>query len=307
VAQDAYCARLWGGVAAALVMDRVEREESASARSATTSLDLPAADDADKAQTGSGHPERIRLIVPVRLKRRGNEMKFIVEGGAIAEEPRIDENLVRLVVRGGSEPGCRFPRQSLRHDRRYCRRRRIWGDLRRSPSSFDVSRPGHRRSDSRRTAAVGADRQRAHDRSAAASGMVGAASGARVSRKGRSLRAAQFTRHSAQRNLRCERLGDRLASAMPFPNSPNPRLYRCLRNVRSDLVEATARPPHGRNDAQRPPHHEKRLQRIRGRKLTESRSDWSLRGPSVSRPRQRSEITPDWCRVTRYFILMSVS
>ena len=26
-------------------------------------------------------------------------MKFIVEGGAIAEEPRIDENLVRLIVR----------------------------------------------------------------------------------------------------------------------------------------------------------------------------------------------------------------
>ena len=26
-------------------------------------------------------------------------MKFIVEGGAIAEKPRIDENLVRLIVR----------------------------------------------------------------------------------------------------------------------------------------------------------------------------------------------------------------
>ena len=86
-------------VAAALIMDRPEQEESASERSAATPLDLPAAGDADKAQTGSGHLEPIRLIVPVRLKRRGNEMKFIVEGGAIAEDPRIDKNLVRLIVR----------------------------------------------------------------------------------------------------------------------------------------------------------------------------------------------------------------
>ena len=35
----------------------------------------------------------------MRLKRRGNEMKFIVEGGAMAEDPRIDKNLVRLIVR----------------------------------------------------------------------------------------------------------------------------------------------------------------------------------------------------------------
>jgi hypothetical protein len=67
--------------------------------SAAAALGLPAADDAGKAQTGSGHPERIHLIVPVQLKRRGSEMKLIVEGGTIAEDLRIDKNLVRLIVR----------------------------------------------------------------------------------------------------------------------------------------------------------------------------------------------------------------
>jgi len=86
-------------VGAALIMGRPEQEKSASGRSAATSLDLPAADDQDRAQLGSGHPERICLTVPVRLKRRGNEMKFIVESGTIAEDPRIDKNLVRLIVR----------------------------------------------------------------------------------------------------------------------------------------------------------------------------------------------------------------
>ena len=86
-------------VAAALIKDCPEQEKSISEESAGTSPDVPAADDADKAQTGSGHPERIHLIVPVQLKRRGNEMKFIVEGGTIAEDPRIDKNLVRLIVR----------------------------------------------------------------------------------------------------------------------------------------------------------------------------------------------------------------
>ncbi len=86
-------------VATALIIDRPEQEKSTSEGSAATSLDLPAADDADKAQTGSGDPERIRLVVQLRLKRRGNEMKFVVEGGTIAEDPRIDKSLVRLIVR----------------------------------------------------------------------------------------------------------------------------------------------------------------------------------------------------------------
>jgi hypothetical protein len=104
------------------------------------------------------------------------------------------------VDRSGEDPRPTPPGQSRRHDRRYCRRRRIRGDIRRSPSSFDVSRPGHCRSDSRRTAAVGADRQRAHGRFAAASGMVGAASDARISREGGgSLRAARLTHHGTHR------------------------------------------------------------------------------------------------------------
>ena len=87
-------------VAAALIKNRAEQEKSASEGLAATSLDLPVADDVNKAQTGSGQRELILLVVPVRLKRRGNEMKFVVEGGAIAEDPRIDESLVRLIVRG---------------------------------------------------------------------------------------------------------------------------------------------------------------------------------------------------------------
>jgi hypothetical protein len=61
--------------------------------------DFPAAGDADEVETGSGDLPTIRLVVPARLKRRGNEMKFIVEGGANADEPRVDANLVRLIVR----------------------------------------------------------------------------------------------------------------------------------------------------------------------------------------------------------------
>ena len=64
-----------------------KQEKSASEGSAATSLDLPIADDANKVETGSGQPELIRLIVPVRLKRRGNEMKFIVEGGTMPRPP----------------------------------------------------------------------------------------------------------------------------------------------------------------------------------------------------------------------------
>jgi hypothetical protein len=33
-----------------------------------------------------GDPQPIRLVVPVRLKRRGNEIKFVVEVGAILED-----------------------------------------------------------------------------------------------------------------------------------------------------------------------------------------------------------------------------
>ncbi len=88
-------------IAGILMGDRPAQEIPISERSAaaTSRSDFPAADDADKVETGSGDPEPIRLVVPARLKRRGNEMKFIVEFGAIGEDPRIDENLVRLIVR----------------------------------------------------------------------------------------------------------------------------------------------------------------------------------------------------------------
>ena len=80
--------------------DRHAQEISISEGSAAPPRsDFPAADGADGVETGSGDPQPVHLVVPVQLKRRGNEMKFIVEGGAIAEEPRIDENLVRLIVR----------------------------------------------------------------------------------------------------------------------------------------------------------------------------------------------------------------
>jgi site-specific DNA recombinase len=81
-----------------LTRDRPAKEISMSEESAARLLHLPNLDDADRAETGSGDPQRIRLVVPVRLKRRGNELKFIVEGEAIGD-PRIDENLVRLIVR----------------------------------------------------------------------------------------------------------------------------------------------------------------------------------------------------------------
>ena len=65
----------------------------------TSCSSVLAADNADEAETGAGDPQPIRLVVPARLKRRGNEMKFIVEGAAIANESHIDANLVRLIVR----------------------------------------------------------------------------------------------------------------------------------------------------------------------------------------------------------------
>ena len=65
----------------------------------TSCSSVLAADDADEAETGSGDPQPIRLVVPARLKRRGNELKFIVEGAAIANQSHIDANLVRLIVR----------------------------------------------------------------------------------------------------------------------------------------------------------------------------------------------------------------
>jgi site-specific DNA recombinase len=88
-------------VVAALTGDRPAHGISISKRSATPMLcsDFPAADAVDEIEPGSVDPEPVRLVVPTRLKRRGNEMKFIVEGAPIAEEPRIDENLVRVIVR----------------------------------------------------------------------------------------------------------------------------------------------------------------------------------------------------------------
>ena len=66
---------------------------------ATSRSDFLAADAAGNVESDSGDPRPIRLAVPARLKRRGNEMKFVVEGGANGEDPRIDESLVRLIVR----------------------------------------------------------------------------------------------------------------------------------------------------------------------------------------------------------------
>jgi site-specific DNA recombinase len=90
------CARSLAGM---LTRHRPAQEISMSEESVARSLHLPNVDDAEGVETGAGDPQPIRLVVPTRLKRRGNEMKFIVEGGAIAEDPRIDENLVRLIVR----------------------------------------------------------------------------------------------------------------------------------------------------------------------------------------------------------------
>jgi len=92
------CARSLVGM---LTGDHPAQEITISEGSAapTSGSGFPAADDADKCENGSDDPQPIRLVVPTRLKRRGNEMKFIVEGGAIAEEPRIDANLLRLIVR----------------------------------------------------------------------------------------------------------------------------------------------------------------------------------------------------------------
>jgi hypothetical protein len=53
----------------------------------------------DNGENGSDDPQPIRLVVPTRLKRRGNKMKFIVEDAANTEELRFDENIVRLIVR----------------------------------------------------------------------------------------------------------------------------------------------------------------------------------------------------------------
>ncbi len=54
---------------------------------------------AEMADASSSDPGPIRLEITTQMRRRGNELKFLVAGENVEESRAVDENLVRLIVR----------------------------------------------------------------------------------------------------------------------------------------------------------------------------------------------------------------